>query len=82
MQELPRKQTFFTPARNDWWITLLWIIRLSYRNSPGDCMFAMIPPTRAAARNTYSGFSSEKNSFTVGVSRRSSSFFARVTMFP
>ena len=45
-------------------------------------MFAMIPPTRAAARTTYSGFSSEKNSFTAGVSRRSSSFFARVTMFP
>ena len=54
-------------------MTLLCIMRLSYKNSARNVLLATIPPTFAAVRNTYSGLSRVKKPTTALVSRRSNS---------
>ena len=61
MQDDPKNNNFLTPCFAALLITLVCIIRFSYMKSAGYSEFAPIPPTFAAARNTYSGCSTAKN---------------------
>ena len=62
-------------------MTFISRIMLSYMKSANAFWFATIPPTLAAARNTYSGFSSSKNFSTASWRHRSNSLCVRVTIF-
>ena len=61
MQEDPRNSSFLQPFTQAAWITFISRIMLSYMKSAFAASFAAMPPTFAAARKTYSGFSSAKN---------------------
>src|SRR5438270_2468123 len=81
MQELPRKSSLRAPLSCAAEITLVWIRRLSVKNSTGKSLLALIPPTLAAAKITMSGFSFPKNSATARESERSTSARPRFSKF-
>ena len=62
-------------------MTLFWISKLSRRNSTGKSLFALIPPTFAAATMTIVGRSSAKNFATADSLARSSFDRSRVSRF-
>ena len=59
-------------------MTFISIMMLSYMKSAGASIFAAIPPTLAAARKTYSGFSAAKKPSTSVCLHKSSSACMRV----
>jgi hypothetical protein len=79
MQDEPRNSSLRTPASRAARSTLFWIARFSARNSTGRESFARIPPTRAAARKTYSGRSCWKKARTAASLHKSSSQRVLVT---
>lgn len=80
MHDEPRNSSLRQPLRHAALMTFISSIMLSYMKSARADELAMIPPTFAAARNTYSGRSSAKNSLTACWFMRSSSACVRVMM--
>src|SRR5579862_1430904 len=81
MQELPRKSSFSTPDSYADWMRLFWIFRLFKRNSTGKSLFALMPPTVAAATTTSRGFSRSKKRATGSLCVKSNSEWVRVRIF-
>src|SRR5665213_2922525 len=73
MQDEPRNISFSAPWTWEAWITLVAMIRLSYRNSARSVSLATMPPTLAAARNTACGRLAANQPDTAACSRKSTS---------
>src|ERR1043166_1281306 len=81
MQELPRKSSLRARVWCAERMTLFWMRKLSRRNSTGKSLFALIPPTFAAARTAASGLDCSKKFSTAHLSLRSSCDRSRVSRF-
>ncbi len=81
MQELPIKSSLRMLKRRAASMTLFWIARFRKRKSPGKSLLALMPPTLAAARKTYSGRWVSKKRSTSALSERSSSAELRPRRF-
>src|SRR5665213_841334 len=79
MQDEPRNISFSAPWTWEAWITLVAMIRLSYRNSARSVSLATMPPTLAAARNTACGRLAANQPDTAAWSRRSTSLRGTVS---
>src|SRR5271170_3278968 len=71
MHDEPRNKSLRTPISAAQWMMLVCRARLSSRKSAGRLAFALMPPTRAAARMTTSGLTSCIQACTSAWRRRS-----------